>query len=90
MNVKKKMEQKLVKKNDLIESLGLYINLFKHDSTQKQGDIEEAKKQYKLYELYKTVNPRYSENIIPLKEAKLNVDSSDIIFSSKYNVFRPY
>jgi len=84
------MEQKLVRKNDLIDSSGLYIILLKHDSKQEKRDIEEVKKQYKLYELYKILNPKYSENIIPLKEAKLKVDSSDIIFSSKYNIFRSY
>ena len=41
-------------------------------------------------EQYETLNPRYSENIIPLKQAKLKVDASDIIYSSKYNISRSY
>ncbi|MFW9876341.1 MAG: hypothetical protein ACFFG0_24870 [Candidatus Thorarchaeota archaeon] len=89
------MEQKLVKKNDLMESLELDIILLKYNLRlehfkQKQRDIEEARKEHELYELYKTFNPRYSENIIPLKEAKHKVDSSDVIYSSRYNFFRPY
>ena len=84
------MEQKLVKKDELIKSLGQYIFLLRQDSKRDKSDIEGARKQYKLYELYKTLNPKYSENIFSLKDAKLKVDSSDIIYSSKYNMFRPY
>ena len=82
MSVKKKIVE------DLIEFTGLYIIiLLKFSSTQRHKDIDEATKQY---ELYKNLNPRYSENIIPLKEGKLKVDSSDIIYSLKYNIFRSY
>ena len=92
MNVIKKIKQKFVKENDPIEFSELYICiiLLKQRVTQRQKDIEEVKKQYELYELYKNLNPKYSENFIPLKEAKLKVDSSDMIYSSKYNIFRSY
>ncbi|MFX1425613.1 MAG: hypothetical protein ACFFBE_04115 [Promethearchaeota archaeon] len=82
MNVKKKIEE-----NDQIKFLHLYIILWNYSPTKRQKDIEEAQRQY---ELYKDLNPRYFENIITLKEAKLKVDSSDIMYNSKYNIFRPW
>ena len=90
VNVNKIMVQKLVKENDPIEFLELFVILLKHSSKQEQKDIEKVNKQHEIYEQYKNLNPKYSENIIPLKEAKLKVDSSDIIYSSKYNIFRSY
>ena len=90
VNVKKEMEQKLVKENDPIEFSELFIILLKHSSKQEQKDIEKINKQHEIYEQYKNLNPKYSENIIPLKEAKLKVDSSDIIYSSNYNIVRSY
>jgi hypothetical protein len=65
----------------------LLIILLKKSSAPKQIDNKVGIKQY---ELYNTFNPRFFEIIIPLKEAKLKVDSSDIIYSSKYNIFRPW
>jgi hypothetical protein len=88
--IRKKMGQEPAKEEDLIGYLELYTIFSKHDSKQEKRDIEEFNKQLELYELFKTLNPRYFENIVPLKEAKLKVDSSDIIYSSKYNIFRPY
>ncbi len=87
MNVKKKIEGKLGRENDSIEFWELFIIILKLSFTRRKKDIEEAKKQY---ELYKNLNPKYFENVITLKEAKLKVDSSDIIYSSKYNIFRSY
>ena len=87
MNIKKKIEGTLVKESDSIEFSELFIVILKLRVTHRQKDIEETKKQYKQYE---TLNPRYSEKIIPLKQAKLKVDASDIIYSSKYNISRSY
>ncbi|MHA2399965.1 MAG: hypothetical protein ACXADU_13900 [Promethearchaeota archaeon] len=84
------MEQKLVKKNDLIEFSNLYFFLIKYDSKQEQKDIKQIKKQYELYQQYKTLNPKYTESITILKDAKITVESSDIIHSSNFNVFRSY
>ncbi|MFX1279664.1 MAG: hypothetical protein ACFFA3_09630 [Promethearchaeota archaeon] len=79
MRKKKEITQKLVGNNNLIESVKLYIIL------TKQKDIKKNKKQYELYEQFKTLNPKYSERIMKPKEHILKVDSSDIIYSSKYN-----
>jgi len=56
-------------------------------SKTRKKDIEVAKKQYELYEIYKNLNPRYFENQITLKDAKLKIESSDIIHSSKFDLF---
>ncbi|MHA2281893.1 MAG: hypothetical protein ACXAC5_13705 [Promethearchaeota archaeon] len=77
------MERQPVKENDPIEFSGFLLILLKKKSTQRQKDIGEAKNQD---ELYKTLNPKYFENIISLEEAKLKVNSSDIIYSTKYNI----
>ena len=90
MNVSRKMGGKVVKEDNPIELSALFIIILKPSSIQRQKNIEEAQKQYKLYKLYKNLNPKYFENIISLKRAKLKVDSSDIIYSSKYNFIRPY
>ena len=81
------VKKKLVKENDHVKFSGLIIILLSKYPTLGQKDIKEAQKQY---ELYKTLNPRYSEIVIPLKEAKLKVDSSDLIYSSNYNIFRSW
>ena len=73
------MKQELVGQNNLIESLKLYIIL------TKQKDVEKIKKQYELYEQFKTLNPKYFELILTPKEHILKVNSSDIIYSSRYN-----
>ena len=82
MNVEKNME--------CFENEEIYVILLKHSSNLKQNSVEEAKNQHKLYELYKDLNPKYSEELIPLNEAKLKIDSSDIVYSSKYNIFSNY
>jgi len=80
-----------IKKNlECFENEDLYVILLKYRSTLKQESIEEAEKQYELYELYKDLNPKYSEEIMLLNEAKLKIDSSDIVNSSKYNIFSNY
>jgi len=89
-NVKVKTEQKLVKENDPIKFSEPSIIILKLIATLEQKDIEKVNKQYELYELYKNLNPKYSENIITLKETKLKIDSSDISFSSKFNIFKFY
>ena len=75
---------------ECFENEDLYVILLKYRSNYKQESIEEAKKKYKLYELYKDLNPKYSEEIVPLDEAKLKIHSSDIVYSSKFNIFRNY
>ena len=86
----------LKNKNNIKKNLGcfenedIYVILLKYRPNLKQVSIEEGKKQYKLYELYKNLNPKYSEEIIPLNEAKLKVHSSDIVYSSNFNIFRNY
>ncbi|MHA1992678.1 MAG: hypothetical protein ACW98A_17110 [Candidatus Hodarchaeales archaeon] len=87
MNGKEKIKGKLVGRNDSIEFSELVIIILKLNFTQRQKDIEDAKKQYKLY---KNLNPKYFENVITLKEAKLKVDSSDIIHCSRYNISWSY
>jgi len=89
-NVKIKKELKLVKENDPIEFSEPIIIILKPIATLEQKDIERVNKQYELYKLYKNLNPKYSENIITLKETKLKIDSSDISFSSKFNIFKFY
>jgi hypothetical protein len=81
--LKSKIEKKLVKENYPIEFSGMLIIILKLRSTKRQKHIEEAQKQYRISEIYKNFNPKYSENVIPLKEAKLKVVSSDIIYSTK-------
>ena len=84
MNAIKKLECNVIKESKL------YVILLKHSSDSEQKDIKEAKNHYILYELFKNLNPKYTEEIIPLKEAKLTVYSSDIVYSSKFNVGNPY
>ena len=79
--------QELVKEYDSVE---LYVILRTYLNKREQSNIEETIKQHELYERYKNLNPRYSEVAIPLKEAKKEIDSSDIIYSSKYNIFSNY
>ena len=81
------MEQALVKKDVPVEIEELHVILMKKVSKREQEDIEEAKKQN---ELYKNLNPRYFEKRISLKEAKTKIESSDIIFSSKFDIFGAY
>ena len=86
MNRKKEMKQKLVSNNELIESLKLYIILLKQrDNLLRQDNIEKIKEQYELYDHFKTLNSKYSELMGKSKEHILKVDSSDIIYSNKYN-----
>ena len=68
-NVKNKLKQVIVNKDSLIELDELHIILLEKTSTGEQKDIEQIKKQFELYELYKNLNPRYFEEVIPLKEA---------------------
>jgi len=82
MNVEKNLE--------CFEKKELYVILLNYRSSLEQKDIKEAKNQYSLYELYKNLNPKYFEEIIPLKEATLKVYLSDIVYSSKFNIFRNY
>jgi len=81
------MKQVTVKEDSLIELEDLYIILLKKTSKSEQKDIDEAKKQN---ELYKNLNPRYFEEGIPLKEALQKPYTSDIIFSSKFDIFRVF
>jgi hypothetical protein len=41
-------------------------------------------------ELLGDLNPRYFEESLKLEDARQEVYTSDIIMSSKYNVFRPF
>lgn len=41
-------------------------------------------------ELLGDLNPRYFEEAMSLEDALEKVYSSDIYFSSKFNIFRPY
>ena len=81
------MKQVTVKEDSLIELEDLYIILLKETSKSEQKDIDEAKKQN---DLYKNLNPRYFEEGIPLKEALQKPYTSDIIFSSKFDIFRVF
>jgi hypothetical protein len=36
------------------------------------------------------LNPKYFEEIISLKDAKEQIYASEVNFSSKFNIFRPY
>ena len=84
------MKQVIVNKDSLIELDELHIILLEKTSTGEQKDIEQIKKQFELYELYKNLNPRYFEEGIPLKEALQKPYTSDIIFSSKFDIFRVF
>jgi len=90
MSVKNKMEQVIVNEDSLIELEELHIILLEKTSKAEQKDIEQTKKQIGLYELYKNLNPRYFEEGIPLNEAIEKLYTSDIVFSSKFNIFRVY
>ena len=83
------MGQVIQKKQNLVELEELFILLIKKVSKTKEKDIE-VKKQYELYKIYKNLNPRYFENKITLKDSKLKIESSDIIHSSKFNLFGYY
>jgi hypothetical protein len=84
MNVEKNLECSVIKENKL------YVILLSDSLNSEQKHIQEVKNQYRLYELYKNLNPKYSEEIIPLNEAILKVDSSDIVYSSKFNISKNY
>jgi hypothetical protein len=88
--MKSKMKQVIVNKDSLVGHEELHIILLKKASKEEQTDAELIKKQIELYELYKNLNPRYSDEVIPIKEAREIPHTSDIVFSSKYNAFRVY
>ena len=90
MYVEKNLECNVIEENKPSEIEELYVILLNHSSSSEHEYLEEARNQYKLYELFKNLNPKYSEEIIPLKEATLKVYSSDIVYSSKFNIFRNY
>lgn len=81
------MKQRLVEKNNLDNFFDLYIIFIKRHSRREIKDINEIKKQY---DQLISLNPKYPEHLIPLKQAILKVQSSDIIYSSKYNFFSTY
>jgi len=90
MNGKKNLESNIIEENNPFEIKALYVILLNYRSSLEQKDVKEAKNQHSLYELYKNLNPKYFEEIILLKEATLKVYSSDIVYSSKFNIFRSY
>ncbi len=89
-SLKIKMKQVIVNKDSLVWHEELHIILLKKASKGDQEETELVKKQIELHTIYKNVNPRYSEEVIQLKEAREIPHTSDIVFSSKYNAFRVY
>jgi len=87
-SMKSKLKQVTVKEDSRIELEDLHIILLKKTSKLEQKDINEAKKQNELYELYKNLNPKYFEEAIPIKEALKNLDTSDNVFSSRFKIDR--
>jgi hypothetical protein len=75
----------LSKQYELI--IELFVILLKLNSTQDHEDAKEIKNHDDLSAI---LNPRYFERINQLKNAKHKIYSSDIIVSSKYNIFRSY
>lgn len=84
------VNKKNVKEKSPIKFSGIIVFLLKQNSTQKQNNVEKANQQFELYELYKDLNPRYFEILSPLKEAKLKIESSDILYSSQSNFLTPF
>ncbi|MFX0082685.1 MAG: hypothetical protein ACFE94_13125 [Candidatus Hodarchaeota archaeon] len=84
------MRQVIVNEDTIIELKDLYIVLSGKTSKEEQKDIEQIKKQIELFELFKNQNPRYFEEVIPLKDTKEKLYTSDIIANSKFNIFRVF
>jgi hypothetical protein len=74
-----------VKEDNIIELKALHIILKeKIAEYQEKKEFEEGKKNI---DLYLCLNPRYYENRITIKQAKLKMDASDIRLSSRFNMF---
>lgn len=82
------MEQILVKEDARLELEKLHV-ILKEKIAEYQVQIR-AEEAEKLYDIYENLNPRYHERVISLENAKLKIESSDIVLSNRYNIFRAY
>ena len=81
------MTQIIVKEDSPVEPEDLHLIILKKKIKPIDKIDEELKKQYKLYGLFKEFNPKFYEEAIPLKNALDKLYTSDVRFSSKYNIF---
>ena len=82
--VRKKLTQVIVKEDSMIELKALHVILKeKIAEYQAKKEFEENKKNI---DFFLVLNPRYFENRITIEQAKLRVNSSDIILSSRFNM----
>ena len=82
------MTQILVKEDARLELEKLHV-MMKEKIVEYQVQIK-AEETEKLYKIYENLNPRYHERVISLENAKLKIESSDIVLSNRYNIFRAY
>ena len=75
-----KMDQVLMNEDFLLELGKLHMVLF--NSIPKTQDLDQ-----KQDDLSQCLNPNYPKEIISLEEAKNQINKSDIIASSRYNIF---
>jgi len=75
-----KMNQVLMNEDFLLELGKLHIVLF--NSIPKTKDLDQ-----KQDDIFQCLNPKYPEKLISIEEAKNQIYTSDIIASSKYNIF---
>ena len=68
---------------ELIEMEFTEVEEIEHSTAQESVESE-------VDELLGDLNPRYFEETYSLEEAKNKVFSSDINFSSSFNMFNPY
>jgi hypothetical protein len=78
--------QIIAREGPLVEIEELYI-ILREKLQQEEKSFEDMEKQYHLFE---NLNPRFQEGIIPIEDARLKIESSDIVYSTRWNIFRAF
>jgi hypothetical protein len=84
-NVRKKMDQFLIKKSNPIKLEELHLVLIKKVAEIKKKAFAEASEQYKLFNY---LNPRYVEQVLSPEAAYLKLNAMSL--RSNQGLIRPY
>jgi len=88
VSVIQNMEQIIVKEDTRIELEKLHV-ILKEKIAEYYAE-EQAKEAKKLYKMFENINPKYPESGISLQDAKLAIESSDIIYSNSFYLDRAF